>query len=515
MSESSIHDGSVVEAHVRQLLETLPGMIGVMSTDGKLEYVNRETLELLGVPFEEIAGTKWVNFLHPDDAQPAFQEWLRCRSTRQAFRSCYRVRSRDGAYRWCRVQAKPLLDELGRVAGFHCYLSDVDDLRRADESLRESERTLRLLIDSVPAFVWGFDASGSIEFLNRRAADHLGIVPGDTCSRLRARVHADDADMTARVWDLARAKAEPFSVTCRLRGSSGAYRWFEVRGEPISDANGRANHWYGFAVDIDDSVQVSEQLKASQAALEKASRMATLAELTASIAHEINQPLSSIATNGAACDRWLSATPPNMVRAKQTMERIVRDARNVSDVVERVRALYHYGPLSRAHMNVNCLLREARDLLLVELSRAQVTVDLDLASALPSVNADRIQIQQVLTNFIRNAIDAIEGDTRNSFRGITLITRAVDATCVSLAVRDTGPGFADHHRAFEAFYTTKERGMGMGLPICRTIAEAHGGSITVRNIQPHGACVELLLPVAAMEDAPSFAHRSPACADRA
>jgi PAS domain S-box-containing protein len=485
-------------------------MISITSADGKLEYVNRETLELLGVAFDQIAGMKWVNFLHPDDAQPAFQEWLRCRNARQPFRHCYRVRTRDGTYRWCRYQAKPALDEQGRVICFHGHLSDVDDLRRADESLRESERTLRVLINSVPAFVWCFDASGSIGFLNQRAGDYLVIAPGDNQSKLRDRVHANDKSMTARIWDLARARAEPFSMVCRLRGPSGEYRWFEVRGEPIRDATGRVNHWYGFAVDIDDSVQVSEQLKASQAALEKASRMATVAELSASIAHEINQPLSSIAANGAACDRWLSAAQPNMVRAKQAMERIVRDARNVSDVVQRVRALYRYGPLSRAQLDVNFLLRETRDLLHNELSRAQVTVNLDLASALPQVSADRVQIQQVLTNLIRNAIDAIGGDTSNPFRSITLITRIIDATRVSLAVRDTGPGFTDHQRAFEALYTTKDRGMGMGLAICRTIAEAHGGSISARNLQPHGACVELLLPAAATQDKSSVPYREPA-----
>jgi len=509
MSQRSIHGCAPVEAHVRQLLETLPGMISIMSADGTLEYVNREFLSLVGVAFEEIVGTKWVTFIHPDDAQLVLQEWVRSTNASQPFRYCYRVRTRDGTYRWCRAQARPLSDELGRVISFYVHLTDVDDLRRADESLRERERTLRLLIDSVPAFVWCFDASGSIGFLNQRAADYLGIAPGDNRSRLRDRVHRDDTDMTVRTWDLARVRAEPFSMVCRLRGPTGSYRWFEVRGEPIRDANGCANHWYGFAVDIDDSVQVSEQLKASQDALEKASRMATLAELSASIAHEINQPLSSIAANGAACDRWLSAAPPNMVRARQTMERIVRDARNVSDVVERVRALYRYGPISRAQVDVNSLLRETRDILLSELYRAQVTSDLDLATALPLVDADRVQIQQVLTNLIHNAIDAIGDDTSKSTRRIILITRVVDATHVSIAVRDTGPGFSDHQRAFEAFHTTKERGMGMGLAICRTIAEAHCGTITARNLQPCGACVELLLPVAATEDASSFLQPRP------
>jgi signal transduction histidine kinase len=160
--------------------------------------------------------------------------------------------------------------------------------------------------------------------------------------------------------------------------------------------------------------------------------------------------------------------------------------------------------MSRAQMDVNCLVRETRDILLSELYRAQVTADLDLATALPLVDADRVQIQQVLTNLIHNAVDAIDADSSGSTRRIVVITRVVDATRVSIAVRDTGPGFSDHQRAFEAFHTTKQRGMGMGLAICRSIAEAHGGSITARNLPLHGACVELLLPVSATEKASGF-----------
>ena len=501
--QNFVHEDPLVEAHIRQLFETLPGMINICSASGQLEYVNHEILELLGVPFEEIAGNKWVNFLHPDDAQAAFQEWLRCTAARTPYRYYFRVRTRDGTYRWYHSMCKPLLDECGVVVKYYGYMADVDALRRADASLHESERALRLLIDSVPALVWRVDAGRMIEFLNQRAADYLGLVPGDTGSNFRERLHPEDREAIGRVWDIARAKVEPTSVICRLRGPTGAYRWFEVRGEPVLDANGGASHWYAFAVDIESNVQMSEQLKTSQAALEKASRMATVAELSASIAHEINQPMSAIVTNSAACDRWLSAPSPNMPRARQAMERIVRDARCVSDVVERVRALYRYGPLSRTQLDLNAVVRETRELMRSECARSQVTVSLDLSDALPTIMCDRVQIQQVLTNLIRNAIDAMKMSTA-TVRNITLSTGLVDSTRVCLAVSDTGPGFSNDQRAFEAFYTTKESGMGMGLAICRSIVEAHGGTIVGRNLHPHGARVELILPLAATTDAETF-----------
>jgi PAS domain S-box-containing protein len=497
-----VHEDPLVEAHIRQLFETLPGMINICSADGQLEYVNHEILELLGVPFEEIVGSKWLNFLHPDDAPAASQEWLRCTTARDPYRYYFRVRTRDGTYRWCHSMCKPLLDERGEVVKYYGYLADVDDLRRADASLRESEHAMRLLIDSVPALVWRIDASRTIEFLNQRAAAYLGFALGDT-STIREHVHPEDREATLRACDIAHAKLEPASVICRLRGPTGAYSWFEIRGEPVVDADGRASGWYLFAVDIDNNVRMSEQLKASQAALEKASRMATVAELSASIAHEINQPLSAIVTNSAACDRWLSAPSPNMPRAKQSMERIVRDARCVSDVVERVRALYRYGPLSRTLLDLNAVVRETQELMRSECARAQVTVSLELSDALPTIMCDRVQIQQVLTNLIRNAIEAMKMST-TAVRNITLSTGIIDSTHVCLAVSDTGPGFSDDQRAFEAFYTTKESGMGIGLAICRSIVEAHGGTIVGRNLRPHGARLEMILPLAVATEAETF-----------
>jgi C4-dicarboxylate-specific signal transduction histidine kinase len=296
-------------------------------------------------------------------------------------------------------------------------------------------------------------------------------------------------------FDRTDAAVEPVSIVCRIREPTGTYRWFELRAYPVRDTSGRATRWYGFASDIDENPATSEELKASEAALEKASRMATVAELSASIAHEINQPLSAIVTNSAACNRWLSAATPNMARAKQAMERVVRDARSVSDVVERVRALYRYGPLSRASIDLNALVRETRELMRSECVRAHVSVSLNLPDALPAILCDRVQVQQVLTNLIRNAIEAMKTSTTVA-RSIALSTAIVDTGQVCFAVSDSGPGFADDARAFEAFYTTKEHGMGMGLAICRSIVEAHGGTIVARNLPPHGARVEVLLPLA-------------------
>jgi C4-dicarboxylate-specific signal transduction histidine kinase len=312
-------------------------------------------------------------------------------------------------------------------------------------------------------------------------------------ARHKASCHFEGLETTEPVLNLERVGAEPVSLVCRLRSPTGSYRWVELRLEPIPDAIGRARYSCETAVDIhNDSVRTNEQLRAIQTALENASRLATVAELSASIAHEISQPLSAIVANSAACNRWLSASAPNITRAKQTMERIARDARCVSEIVERVRALYRNESPSLAQLDLNAVVREARELLRGECARSQVTMSMELKALSPMVMGDHVQLQQVLTNLVRNSIDAMKMDTP-VFRNITLSTEFVDSTHVRLAVGDTGPGLSDDQRIFEPFYTTKATGMGMGLAICRSIVEAHGGTIRARNLLPRGACVELSL----------------------
>lgn len=237
-----------------------------------------------------------------------------------------------------------------------------------------------------------------------------------------------------------------------------------------------------------------EPINGVQAALEHAAQLSTLAELSASIAHEIGQPLSAIVANGAACTSWLSATPPNVERARQALERIMRDAQGVSEIVQRIRALYHPGSISRGLLDLNLVVRETEEFLRAECQHRHATLALALAP-MPPVQCDRVQIQQVVTNLVRNALDALAVSS-DPIRVITVTTDSADAAHVRLMVDDTGPGFSDHRRAFEAFYTTKNSGMGMGLAICRRIVKSHGGSIRAQNLQPRGARVELFLPAA-------------------
>ncbi|MBU2362713.1 MAG: sensor histidine kinase, partial [Alphaproteobacteria bacterium] len=225
----------------------------------------------------------------------------------------------------------------------------------------------------------------------------------------------------------------------------------------------------------------------------RASQAASLAELSASIAHEVNQPLAAVVWNSQACQRWLTAAPPNLDRAQTTIERIIRDANAAADVVSRIRALFSQAVGPRDAAAIGDVIAEVRRLLADRTSQARVEVDARLADDLPSIPFDVVQIQQVLVNLMRNAIDAIDGQDAPR-----LGVRAFRAgEMVQVEVSDNGPGVTDAEKVFDAFFTTKPSGMGMGLAICRSIVESHGGRLWVDANPGGGATFAFTLPIKA------------------
>lgn len=233
----------------------------------------------------------------------------------------------------------------------------------------------------------------------------------------------------------------------------------------------------------------------ARAQLAHVARLTVLGELTASIAHEINQPLAAIVTSGNACSRWLAAHPPNVEKAVQAVNRMVADAARASEVIARVRGLATRAPLQKRLLRINDVITEVVSLTRTELSRQDVALRMQLADGLPPVVGDPIQLQQVLLNLIVNAMEAVAG-LPDAAREITIGTAADEARGIVVEVGDSGvgfePGAVDH--VFDAFYTTKQGGMGMGLAISRSIIEAHGGSIAARVDAPRGATVSFSLP---------------------
>jgi PAS domain S-box-containing protein len=353
---------------------------------------------------------------------------------------------------------------------------------RLEQALQRNRNELHELIDLLPALIWRATPDGEPDHVNRRITHYTGRTLEDFLHlKWQDLVHPDDIEATARAWNRARATEETFTATHRIRGADGSYRWFQLRGEPLRDQTGKIVHWYGVNVDIDDSRKMEDALRSTQARLARASQIATLAELSASIAHEINQPLAAVVANGHASQRWLAAAPPNVERARLTAERIIRDGNAAAEVVSRIRALFRQQALMRTSIDLNDVIAEVCQLMIDEIFGRNVSIDVDLERDLPQTLADRVQIQQVLINLARNGVEAMEAiDDRPKV--LLIRSRRQGEASVLIEVRDQGCGFEDAERIFEPFFTTKLNGMGMGLAICRSIIETHRGRLwVVRN----------------------------------
>ncbi len=280
------------------------------------------------------------------------------------------------------------------------------------------------------------------------------------------------------------------------RASRWPVRGIHVLGHPVLDTSGHLVEFVGTVIDITERKRAAEALRDAQDALARANRATTLGMLGASIAHEVNQPLGAIAASAAACSRWLSAQPPNLDKAQSSLERIANDRRRASAVIDRLRALAKRQAPRKGRFDLNEVILEVLTLTDDELRRNEILVETSLDVDLPTVECDRIQIQQIILNLIINAIEAMSAvDDRH--RQLAIGSAKEGANAVRVEVRDSGPGVDPRHadRLFEAFYTTKPEGMGMGLSICRAIIEAHGGRLWVSQNGSHGAAFCFSLPM--------------------
>jgi C4-dicarboxylate-specific signal transduction histidine kinase len=261
--------------------------------------------------------------------------------------------------------------------------------------------------------------------------------------------------------------------------------------------------------DITERKRTEDALHQSRAELARVARVMTLGELAAAIAHEVNQPLTGLVSSGHACLRWLAAEPPNLEAARRAVERMLSDGLRAGAVVQRIQALVAKAPPRRDRLNMNEAVAEVIALVRTELQRNRIALQTELSDALPAVRGDRIQLQQVILNLIMNAIEAMGGISQAQ-RRLLLTSAQEGAHGVLLTVGDSGPGLDRNapERVFDAFYTTKHEGMGMGLAISRTIVEAHGGRLSAAPNRPHGAVFELRLPAAdGPDDAAAQARR--------
>jgi hypothetical protein len=486
----------------RLVVESMPGLAWSASPDGTIEHASSRFLAYVGEGTQDLGhaahrtGLSWVRVLHTEDIERSAKVRARAAETGEPYELDHRVRRFDGTYRWFRLAAQPMRDGSGQVMRWYGVHVDIDDLNGAEGAIGTSEGSQPQLLDALPVIVWRATPDGRPNYMNRQAARLAGMSSDEAVDFKWQEnfVHPDDVAMVAEAWARAVETETPFDVVSRHRESDGSYHWFHTRAEPLRDDWGRVIHWYGVDVDVDGSKRTEDALRSTQAALSRASELATMSQLAASIAHEISQPLAALVANGYAAHRWLSAKPPNLERALITAERIIRDGNAAAEVVRRIRALFKRTDSTRAPLNLNEVIAEVGRLMADEVSSRNVSIDIDLDGDLPPILADRVQMQQVIINLARNGVDAMDAEEGQA-RTLSIRSRREGMAHVLIEIRDQGKGLEDVERVFEPFVTTKEQGMGMGLAICRWIVEAHDGRLWATTNDPRGATFSVTLPI--------------------
>jgi PAS domain S-box-containing protein len=609
------------ERNLSAIINTIPTAAWTTRPDGYSDFLNQVWLDYTGMTAEQAQGWGWAEAIHPDDRKRLIEEWRLCLASGTPVDTEARIRRFDSSYRWFLIRANPLKDEAGDILKWYGTCIDIEDRKRAEEALRQSEERARLMVDSIDGQIMTATPKGEVEFVNQQVLDYFGKSLEELKDwRTNNAIHPEDFPRALALWAHSVETGDPYQFDERLRRADGAYRWFRVRGRCLHDAHGHLVRWYVLLTDIDEGkraeaqveqaylrlaeaqrlsktgsfitdlvaddhnwseetfrifefdpattitvqrirdliqpedlpsfdamiahamtgadvdfvfriltsrgavkhirgmARVIEQIagrplfigalqdvtesKIAEEALNRArselarvARITTLNALTASIAHEINQPLASLITNASICLRRLNADPPNVEGARETAMRTIRDGNRASDVITRLRALYSKKEFTPEPLDLNEATQEVIALSLSDLQRNSVILKSEFADGLPLVTGDRIQLQQVILNLVRNASDAM-GSVDDRPRELVIRTEQEGGDRVRLSVKDAGLGFTGEvaDKLFQAFYTTKNDGMGIGLHVSQSIIEAHHGRLWATANDGPGTTFSFAIP---------------------
>jgi PAS domain S-box-containing protein len=361
----------------------------------------------------------------------------------------------------------------------------------------DPEQSFRLLADNAPVMIWRSGTDKQCDWFNRPWLQFTGrTMEQELGSGWAQGIHPEDVARCLSTYLTAFDGRAEFSMEYRLRRRDGVYRWILDNGRPYTSLDGTFRGYFGSCIDITDSKRAQDELRVTQSELARVARLSTIAELTASIAHDIRQPLAAIELNSNAALRRLADTRPDLDEVRAALTSIVDEGRRASRVIGRIRMMLKKGEPEKSRLNLNALIREVLELIEGELEHQHVLVQTELFDELPQAMVDGVQLQQVILNLIMNAVEAMASIGPHE-RVLRITSQLQGTDDMLIAVHDTGIGIdaQDTGRIFDALFTTKSTGMGMGLSICRSIVEAHGGRLWASAAVPHGSIFHLVLPI--------------------
>jgi PAS domain S-box-containing protein len=489
--ETDLH---AIERNFTGWVESFPGFMVTMNMTGQVELFSRDVLEYFGRTAEELRNWAMTDSVHPDDIDRVVAAFTESVTSGKPYSIEHRCRRHDGVYRWFHVRALAVRDEDEQITGWYVVLVDIDDVKRAETELRQAHgrlaeaqrlsKTGSFVTDLRGDRIWSDEAFRIFEF------DPESEV---TVQRVRDVVHSEDRPL----FDEAIAKVTEgaeVDYVFRIVTDRGALKHVRTTAHIVEQSPGQSL-FVGAVQDVTASKVAEEALNRARAELARVSRVTSMSTLTASIAHEVSQPLSGIITNASTCVRMLDANPPNIDGARETARRTIRDGNRASDVITRLREVFSGKGFRKEPLDLNDAVREVIALSMSELQRTHVIVQSELADDLPSVDGDRVPLQQVILNLVRNAADAMTG-VYDRARQMTIRTEQDEDGRVRLTVKDVGKGLhaIDLENLFEPFYTTKTDGMGIGLSVSRSIIEGHDGHLSAAPNDGPGATFSFSIP---------------------
>ena len=490
------------EEQWREVFEHNPVMYFMVEAGGTVLSVNAFGAAQLGYSVGELVGQSVLNVFFEEDREFVRKNVAVC-TERPGRSHGWEVRKirKDGTVLWVRENAKAVRRP-GNQLIVLVACEDITERKRAEDALRQSEMYLAEAqrISRTGSFAWRV-ASGELLWSDEifRIFDYDREVK-PTLELVLQRTHPEDRPAVQRLLDRVSDEGKDWELDRRLLMPDGSVKYVHAVAHVVNDAPDNLE-FVGAVMDVTATKRAEEQLNLARAELAHVTWVTTMGELTATIAHEVSQPLTGLVSSGNACLRWLAADPPNLEAARRAVERIVNDGSRAGEVISRIRAMVRKSPPRRDQLNINDTIMEVIALIRSELQQNGISLRAELSNDLPLVLGDRIQLQQVIFNLIVNAIEAMSGVGRLQ-RELLVASVQDGSNDVLVTVRDSGTGLDRTTLAhlFEAFYTTKAHGMGMGLAISRTIIEAHGGQLWATPNVPQGAVFRFRLPTDGEEE---------------
>lgn len=490
-----------------KLFEEAPEAAALISADDRIFRVNKEFTRMFGYEPEEVLGRLSNDLIVPQALIESAQEYTnQLKNGGRVEVETVRKRKNGSEVYVSLLAVRVTTTSGGQVVNYAIY-RDITERRLAEERLHESEARFQTMADTAPVLIWMTGTDGLCNYFNKPWLEFTGrTMEQEVGTGWVQGLHPDDVKGCFEGFLPAFHARKPFRIKYRLRRSDGEYRWLIESGIPRYTGAGEFAGYIGSNIDITDLKRAEEErerLHRLEADLAHINRVSMMGELTASLAHEIKQPIAAALMNAHTCVRWLRRDTPGIEEGCEAASRIINDATRAGEIIDRVRSLYRRDTSERERLDLNEIIRVMIILLHDKANRSFISIRTELDPGLPLVTADRVQLQQVLMNLMLNGIEAM----KDASGELTVTSKRTEDGQILISVSDSGVGLpiGEEERVFEAFFTTKPQGTGMGLSISRRIIESHGGRLWAASNSGRGATFQFTLPIELAGSSPSVA----------